>query len=1832
MLIAPLGLALGLPGCGGEPGPEGRGAEGVSEPTNTVGLALTAKPTTAPPPRMLTAAVGALPGSGSVGFDGAYHYRIPIEVPPGRGGMAPSLALAYSSKAGNGPVGVGFRLEGPSRISRCNKVPAAGGVRDRMTFITTDDVYCLDGQRLVFVAGTATHGNVGAQYRTELDSFTRIKIAAKSGNAITKWTAETKDGRMRIYEVLADTVDTSNPPQPWAQRQKVNADGSANGAATPVHLFWPLIKEHDRSGNGMRYGYKRSGNTVNDGGGDEPLLSQVDYTTCEVTPCDFADSVRPRRVTLNYEPRPSEDFLLERWVNGVVLKTRVRLRDIATQVRNDAGTWVTQRTYTLSYHTDSQDPTKLRITKRSLLEKVQLCEGTAIDGVNVVCLTPTSFEWQSRGQHQVRIPSTAAGSEFGMFVGTMSGPSKMETVVFDANGDGNDDILLHRPSQVANSTNGLFPANTTYKEQIALGDGAGGFKAALDVNWNAGACKALSHIGATQPVDLDGNGRTELVIECAGNYRVLAWDANAGTLSEVAVPGITDVVLPARPTGTGFFEGYVKFADFTGDGRPEMLTAGPGVGNPEPFSRWYRKTAQSATLSPAFAPQVSYGSSATTALRVVSPPAPNGFDVPQVTAVLDLDGDGHQELVQVDFASKMRSYEDPPDGGMAHSYRFHDVDNNVKWVTDREEAAEPLSGSTNWGAASFGGGSAGQSLWYFADVNGDGLKDALYTTNLNAPSPPFERFSLRVNTGEGFLAPVDLDLNRCKPNWVGPKGSSRNLLIADMNGDGRDDLVKLSGAVDFPSPNWSAYNGTNDPIRVCYSNGVGFDAPIDLPLAADSYRLFINSIPLDIPNGSGSIATDRFPMTEAGDFNGDGIAEVLDFVIRTTAGFQGLRTPVTTQFDPVALRGGVDLMIKVSDSRGVRQTVTYDSLSAGTVGRLGLGALADPQLRDTHVPSAGSYPTASVRKGAVVRLLSDLGHTTPGRDSYMLHLYEGGRISMTGRDFIGFNRRYTIEGATGEVTRYDFNIIGDGSSSYYQYPRATRPNRVQVRDTFAPVTELGLLFITRPPAATGVVSAPTTELEELYVGHPLRLDSANETQYVRTRKDGAAIVDTGSNTQRQTRYDTFGNLTDSRTDASDPSDPAFTAMYARQVTTRFDNTVNDTTWRIGEARRIVETTSSFNPYRFGGDVNDTRTTEFWYDAKGRLEWVVREPNTSPTAPAGTNGELAMTRYTRNNAGQVTIERRYSPTGVACANNAACGSGQECTTAATGAVGQCWTTRAEAFGYDISGSLIEMFGNAIGQTRWVLHDSLTLLPYVSADENGVETVTSRDGLGRVRKTDSAVGPATTITYARDANNGSPFDIVRTSDETGARSSRFMDSRGRERYRSWSTFSGGSGVSDASFDILGNVTRTRYKSSSSTEAAVSTTVATISQAVNAGIVSAQASYDSAGRPISKTRGTTEQSTFTYPAYGKTAVSDGEGLSSSTTVDAMGRVVVRTQGAHEIHYRYKGEGPLASIAGTDDHTERFYFDKLGRKTQWTTGVLDNATERLGAITYDAFDRMVAFSRDRVAVTQTFDDLDRVTKRASGTEVYRYVWGASAGSNGRLKRAYLEDLSHDVVNTYDTQGQLTERREKFANGATLLSFGYEYDSFGRLLRLRYPEGASSGDVSAATHQSRTGPTVQYNYQNGQLLSLTEVASGNPILWRADTRHVHGMTTAATYGSPTSTNRLTATWGYYDDTLRLRSHDVARTTADPTPGQTYVYSNNGRLESRTATPLSESYTYAGALGFLETYQRAGAAGQQLVNATFSYDDMGMTGVRHHRLNRLERLGNGRRNHDPGAG
>ncbi len=110
------------------------------------------------------AAIADEPGrraQGPVQRDRAGHLsiqHIPIEVPPGRAGMEPALSLTYAGSRSNEHLGVGWHIEGLSKITRCPRSFALDGYSAPVKNDPTDR-FCIDGKRLEQVSS----GNYGAE-------------------------------------------------------------------------------------------------------------------------------------------------------------------------------------------------------------------------------------------------------------------------------------------------------------------------------------------------------------------------------------------------------------------------------------------------------------------------------------------------------------------------------------------------------------------------------------------------------------------------------------------------------------------------------------------------------------------------------------------------------------------------------------------------------------------------------------------------------------------------------------------------------------------------------------------------------------------------------------------------------------------------------------------------------------------------------------------------------------------------------------------------------------------------------------------------------------------------------------------------------------------------------------------------------------------------------------------------------------------------------------------------------------------------------------------------------------------------------------------------------------------------------------------------------------------------------------------------------------------------------------------------------------------------------------------------------------------------------------
>ncbi len=133
--------------------------------------------------------VGAMPGALSVDGGNA-AYIVPIDLPPGAGGMTPELSLRV------GPSSVA-ELRGLSTIHRCIGSQERDG-RDRDILFNDGDHYCVDGQRLLEIGE-----NTGA-FRLEVDSLTHFKRIGQGRPQ--RFESLTKAGQRLVYGATANST------------------------------------------------------------------------------------------------------------------------------------------------------------------------------------------------------------------------------------------------------------------------------------------------------------------------------------------------------------------------------------------------------------------------------------------------------------------------------------------------------------------------------------------------------------------------------------------------------------------------------------------------------------------------------------------------------------------------------------------------------------------------------------------------------------------------------------------------------------------------------------------------------------------------------------------------------------------------------------------------------------------------------------------------------------------------------------------------------------------------------------------------------------------------------------------------------------------------------------------------------------------------------------------------------------------------------------------------------------------------------------------------------------------------------------------------------------------------------------------------------------------------------------------------------------------------------------------------------------------------------------------------------------------------------------------
>ncbi|MEJ2384867.1 MAG: FG-GAP-like repeat-containing protein, partial [Xanthomonadales bacterium] len=396
-----------------------------------------------------SASVGATQGVFDVDAHGAATYRIPLTTAPGAGGLAPELALQYNSQAPNDVAGVGWSIAGLSAITRCPQTFEQDGVAPaRGVALDREDRFCLDGQRLMVVAGT--YGVDGAEYRTEIDGFQRIRSFGAAGSGPAWFRVWHGDGSFSDYGATDDARIVAR-----------------TGAHAGTALSWAISRHEDGSGNFIEYRYDQASD-----GPVEAVLERVRYTgnrragTAPYAELRFAYTDGRGDVPLS-------------WLRGVaVARDRLLVRvDSLARVRATDRSMVPLRSLFLDYGQDGFG--------RRVLASVTECSDPDRD----VCFAPTRFEWL-KNEHTIR------GVD-GYPVGALFERDFRGLNIADVNGDGFNDLLI-------------VEGRKTFTFSVAFADEHGRFRrdaAAYPLPGNGEKREPVQML----VIDLDADGRQDVV-------------------------------------------------------------------------------------------------------------------------------------------------------------------------------------------------------------------------------------------------------------------------------------------------------------------------------------------------------------------------------------------------------------------------------------------------------------------------------------------------------------------------------------------------------------------------------------------------------------------------------------------------------------------------------------------------------------------------------------------------------------------------------------------------------------------------------------------------------------------------------------------------------------------------------------------------------------------------------------------------------------------------------------------------------------------------------------------------------------------------------------------------------------------------------------------------------------------------------------------------------------------------------------------------------------------------------------------------------------------------
>ena len=845
-------------------------------------------------------------------FTGAATTSIPIDVPPGRGGVQPNLALVYTSASRNGWVGLGWKLD--------------KGVIDRQTkfglnYSGDDYIFRLAGINVELV-------NTGTdEYRAKVEGrFTRVQKKTASDSK-PYFLATDKTGT-KFYFGQAATTRVAHPTD-----------------ATKI-FRWCLDRVEDPHGNYMTLSYTRHQG--------QAYLARIDYT-------GHGRTAPTNRVLFHLEDRTDAGPL---YTTNFLMKTAKRLKTIEVKANNSlvraykltytssAGTRRSLLSRVQTYGSNATVATNGNVTGGTTLPPMRLTyaaeergtftagpEGRPVSSgayggsgwerglgdVNGDGRTDVVFHYASTSSTGIRVRALLSDGD-GTFTATAADETPVASGIYgsddwtrglaDVNGDGRTDLVLHKASA----------SSTGIKVRVLLSDGDGTFTATAADETPVASGIYGSADWARGLADVNGDGRTDLVLHKASasstgvKVRVLLSDGD-GTFTATAAD--------ETPVASGIYgsaDWARGLADVNGDGRTDLVV----------------HYASASSTGVKVRVLLSDGDGTFTATAADETPVASGIygSADWARGLADMNGDGRADLV-VHYAS-------------ASSPGI-----KVRVLLSKGDGTFTASGEVTPVSSGLYGHDLSYTPWQrtFADVNGDGRADLVvhhastYEFNFKVYSGIGMQVLLSDGDGTFTASPlvtpiISSGLGGARGTW--PRG------LADVNGDGRTDLVahyadgsnggiKVRAFVSTSAAHGrltSITNGLGATTTIAYTPSTNYT---NTQLPSPIYT--VSSITIN--DGNGNVATTWY--TYSGGYRHLGEREFRGFnYVKVTgpAGASGEQTITATWFhqgndtavgvnNPNVADGylqGAPYRTKVTDGRGNVYTETTTTYTADANG------------------------------------------------------------------------------------------------------------------------------------------------------------------------------------------------------------------------------------------------------------------------------------------------------------------------------------------------------------------------------------------------------------------------------------------------------------------------------------------------------------------------------------------------------------------------------------------------------------------------------------------------------------------------------------------------------------------------------------------------------------------------------------------------------------------------------------------------------------------------------------------------------------------------------------